>query len=155
MRLVLQRVSQARVTVEGKVTGEIAQGLLVLLGARESDDFATADAMLQKMAGLRIFSDAQDKMNLCVTDIGGGVLVVPNFTLYADCRKGRRPSFTGSGSPAHAERLYAYFIEQCKAAGIAKVQSGIFGADMKVELINDGPVTILLDSDELLPKKNP
>lgn len=149
MKAVLQRVKNARVTVDERVKGEIGQGMLVLLGVSEGDTERDAEALAAKIANLRIFSDENDKMNLSLLTIGGGMLVVSQFTLCADCRKGRRPDFFGAAKPAEAERLYLYFCERIKKEGVTSVETGEFGADMQVSLINDGPVTIILDSGEL------
>ena len=151
MRALIQRVSHASVTVEGERVGEIEKGLLVLLGVGPQDTEKQADFLAEKCANLRIFTDENDKMNLSLLDIGGEMLVVSNFTLYADCRKGNRPGFTGAGSPEEANRLYEYFTERCKAH-VEHVEHGEFGADMKVELLNDGPFTLMLDSEELFAK---
>lgn len=149
MKAVLQRVKNARVTVDERVTCEIGQGLLVLLGVSEGDTERDADVLAAKIANLRIFSDENDKMNLSLLTIGGGMLVVSQFTLCADCRKGRRPDFFGAAKPDVAERLYLYFCERIKKEGVNTVETGEFGADMQVSLQNDGPVTIILDSGEL------
>ncbi len=146
MRIVLQRVSRASVAVDEKIIGEIGKGYLVLLGVSDTDTKQTADKMAEKISKLRIFEDENGKTNLSASDIGGEILIVSQFTLYADCKKGNRPSFTGAGSPAHANNLYEYFIEICKPK-FKKVQHGSFGADMEVSLLNDGPFTIVLDSD--------
>lgn len=145
MRAVVQRVKEASVEVQGKIVGKINQGLLVLLGVGEDDDYKDLEYMVEKVLGLRIFQDENDKMNLSLMDIEGELLVVSQFTLYGDVRKGRRPSFTESAHPDVAEKLYDKFIETAKSKGI-KVEKGVFGAHMDVSLINDGPVTILLDS---------
>ena len=145
MRAVIQRVSRAQVRVEGQIVGEIGKGLLLLLGVGKGDRSAQADSLVEKVLNLRIFEDEGGKMNLSLLDAGGSLMVVSQFTLYADCRKGRRPSFTDAGSPAEAKALYEYFISQAKSRGLV-VASGIFQAMMEVELINFGPVTILLDS---------
>lgn len=144
MKAVIQRVRNADVKVEGKTTGEIGQGLLILLGVGPEDTERTADELVQKICKLRIFRDDEDKMNLSVKDIDGEILVVSQFTLYADCQKGNRPSFVNAAPPDKAEQLYEYFKEQCKKE-VKNVQCGIFGADMKVSLLNDGPVTIILE----------
>ena len=149
MRLVIQRVLNANVKVDGNVTGKIGKGFLVLLGARMDDTKEIAEKMADKMMRLRIFSDENDKTNLSIQDVGGELLVVSQFTLYADCRKGNRPSFTNAGKPQEANALYEYFMEYCRKT-IPVVESGVFGADMKVELCNDGPFTIVLDSDEIV-----
>jgi D-tyrosyl-tRNA(Tyr) deacylase len=149
MRAVIQRVLRASVKADGETIGEIGKGLLVLLGAGDGDTENDMQYIADKTAGLRIFSDEDDKMNLSVTDIGGEILVVSQFTLYGDCRKGRRPNFTSALEPSAAERLYENFIGALAEKGI-KTAHGKFGADMQVELINDGPVTILLDSSKIL-----
>ncbi len=151
MRVVLQRVTEASVKVEGKVIGSIGRGFLILLGISNEDDEAVADKMADKICRLRIFEDANGKTNLSLADVDGGLLVVSQFTLYADCRKGNRPGFTGAGAPDEANRLYEYFMEQCRSRA-GQVEHGSFGADMKVELTNDGPFTLMLDSRELFPK---
>jgi D-tyrosyl-tRNA(Tyr) deacylase len=145
MRAVLQRVTRASVTVDGSVVGQIGVGWLVLLGVAKGDSDEDADRLADKTAVLRAFEDEAGKMNRSVADAGGGVLVVSQFTLLADCRGGRRPSFTDAADPAEAERLYLRFAERLRTNGLA-VATGIFRADMKVELLNDGPVTFLLDS---------
>lgn len=151
MKAVLQRVTHASVRVDGKVIGEIGKGFLILLGVSNEDDEATADRLADKICKLRIFEDADGKTNLSLADVGGELLVVSQFTLYADCRKGNRPSFIGAGDPAAADRLYRYFTERCRTH-VARVECGEFGADMKVELLNDGPFTLMLDSRELFAK---
>ena len=153
MRALIQRVSHASVTVEGECVGKIEKGLLVLLGVGPQDTEKQADFLAENCANLRIFVDENDKMNLSLLDIGGEMLVVSQFTLYADCRKGRRPSFVNAAAPAEADRLYEYFQQSVKNAGVAKVEHGKFGASMQVELLNNGPVTIMLDTDEIMPKK--
>ena len=145
MRALLQRVTEASVTVEGAAVGRIERGLLVLLGVGQGDTEAQVDALLDKMAGLRIFEDAAGKMNLSLNDTSRSMLVVSQFTLFADTRKGRRPSFTGAMEPAEAKRLYLLFCERARAMGLT-VAEGVFAADMKVALVNDGPVTIWLDT---------
>jgi D-aminoacyl-tRNA deacylase len=145
MRAVLQRVSRASVTIDGEVVGAVERGLLVLLGVTHTDTPDQARWLADKVANLRIFSDAEGKMNLGVADIGGGVLVVSQFTLYGNCEKGRRPSFIAAARPELAIPLYEQFINELKALGIP-VASGRFGAMMQVELVNDGPVTIILDT---------
>ena len=150
MRAIIQRVSHASVTIDGAVKGEIGQGFLVLFGAGEGDTRAEAELLAKKTAGMRIFCDENGKMNLSLADICGSVLVISQFTLYADCRRGNRPSFTGAAQPDIADGLYEYYVRLLREEhGISDVQTGEFGADMKVELLNDGPVTILLDSEEL------
>jgi len=145
MRAVVQRVSRARVTVKGETTGEIGLGLLVLLGVGAGDTRAGADYLVEKTIGLRIFEDADGKMNLSVAEVGGALLVVSQFTLYGDARRGKRPSFDGAAPPEQARELYEYFVEQVRASGV-RLESGRFQETMQVELVNEGPVTILLDS---------
>jgi D-tyrosyl-tRNA(Tyr) deacylase len=145
MRAVIQRVSRAQVTVDDEVTGAIGLGLLVLLGVSIADAESDADYLAEKIAGLRIFEDPEGKMNLSVADVHGAILAVSQFTLYGDVRKGRRPSFDGAARPEQAKKLYEYFVEKIRAAGLP-CETGRFQAEMKVELVNDGPVTILLDS---------
>ena len=144
MRIVLQRVASASVTVDGKVCGSIGKGYLVLLGIGAEDTEAECRRLADKMINLRIFSDENDKINLSLTDVGGDLLVVSQFTLYADCRKGNRPNFIQAAKPDHAEALYNYFVEFCRSKG-KHTETGIFGADMKVELLNDGPFTVILE----------
>ena len=146
MRALVQRVTHASVTVEGDCVGKISEGLLVLLGVGPNDTEKEADFLAKKCANLRIFTDENDKMNLSLLDIGGQMLVVSQFTLYADCSHGRRPAFIGAAAPELANRLYEYFQQSVQKEGVQTVQHGIFGADMKVELLNDGPVTILMDT---------
>jgi D-tyrosyl-tRNA(Tyr) deacylase len=146
MRAVVQRCRRAHVTVEGQVVGAIEQGLVVLLGAGKGDGDADLTYMVDKVVGLRIFADDDGKMNRSVLDVGGGVLVISQFTLYGDTRKGRRPAFVDAMDPGPAEELYNRAVAAVRAAGVAKVATGVFRADMQVELVNDGPVTILLDS---------
>lgn len=148
MRFLIQRVKSASVTVDHKVIGKISEGFLVFIGINEIDTKEIADKMIKKMTGLRIFSDENDKINLSIKDVGGELLLVSQFTLYADCKKGNRPSFTKAGKPDMANELYQYIIKKCKEV-IPAVECGEFGADMKVELLNDGPFTILLDSMEI------
>ncbi len=145
MRAVVQRVSRASVTVDGAITGAIDGGLLVLLGVAPDDGDEQIAWLANKLVGLRIFPDDDGKMNLSVADVGGGMLVVSQFTLYGDCRKGRRPSFVKAAHPSHAEPTYEAFCERVATLGVP-VERGIFGADMKVELLNDGPVTLLIDT---------
>jgi len=144
MKAVIQRVAHASVTVEDTVTGSIGPGFLVLLGVGTEDTKADADRIVRKMTGLRIFADAEGKTNLSLKDVSGELLVISQFTLYADCRKGNRPSFINAAPRLLAEGLYEYFVESCRAY-IPKVETGSFGAHMKVELLNDGPFTILLE----------
>ena len=149
MKAVIQRVSQSKVDIEGKTVGEVGRGFMILLGVVEGDTKADADKLLKKVPFLRIFEDENGKMNLSCLDVEGEILVISQFTLAADCSHGRRPSFIGAAAPDEATPLYEYFIQGLKDAGIKKVETGEFGADMQVSLINDGPVTIILDSKEL------
>ena len=145
MRAVVQRVSRARVTVNGETTGEIGLGLLVLLAVGAGDTRAAADYLVEKTIGLRIFEDAGGKMNLSVAEVGGALLVVSQFTLYGDARRGKRPSFDAAAPPEQARELYEYFVEKVRASGV-RSETGRFQEAMQVELVNEGPVTILLDS---------
>ena len=144
MKVVIQRVQRASVPIEGQVHGAIDQGYLVLLGVGHEDDEKTADRIVKKMINLRIFSDENGKTNLSLKDVGGSLLVVSQFTLYADCSHGNRPGFTNAAKPEHANALYEYFVSKCREQ-VEHVQTGSFGADMKVELVNDGPFTIILE----------
>ena len=148
MKFLVQRVKEASVTVEEKVTGKINKGFLVLIGVCNEDTEEVADKMLKKLLGLRIFEDENGKTNLSLADVEGELLLVSQFTLYADCKKGNRPSFVKAGAPDMAKALYEYIIDKCKEE-IGVVETGEFGADMKVALVNDGPFTVVLDSDEL------
>ena len=148
MRVVLQRVTQASVKVDGEVIGSIQKGFLILLGVSNEDNETVADKMADKICKLRIFADENGKTNLSLTDVGGELLVVSQFTLYADCKHGNRPSFIKAGKPDMANEMYEYIIAKCREQ-VETVETGEFGADMKVELLNDGPFTILLDSDQL------
>jgi D-tyrosyl-tRNA(Tyr) deacylase len=148
MRAVIQRVSRAQVTVGNEVTGTIGLGLLVLLGIRHEDTEQDADYLLRKVTGLRIFNDSSGKMNIDIRGAGGSLLVVSQFTLYGDCRKGMRPSFDRAARPEHAKRLYDHFVAAAAATGIV-IQTGTFQASMEIELINEGPVTIICESDRL------
>ena len=149
MRFVVQRVSHSSVTVDGNVIGKIGKGFMVLIGVEDNDTKAIADKMISKLIGLRVFQDENDKMNLSLKDVDGELLLISQFTLYADCKKGNRPSFIKAGKPDMANEMYQYIIEECKKQ-IPVVEQGEFGADMKVELLNDGPVTIILDSAEIM-----
>lgn len=149
MRAVVQRVSRAEVRVEDAVTGSIEEGLLVLLGVGSQDDEKDADYLAEKIVNLRVFQDSNDKMNLSLLDVQGGLLVVSQFTLYGDCRKGKRPSFSDAARPEEANRLYQYFVESIRSRYAIPVETGIFQADMAVSLVNDGPVTLMLDSKRL------
>ena len=148
MRFVIQRVTHASVTVDGKKQAEIDRVFLVLIGICQTDSLSLADKMVHKLIGMRIFQDQEGKTNLSLKDVDGKLLLVSQFTLYADCRKGNRPSFTRAAGPESAEAIYEYIIAQCKKS-IPGVEKGLFGADMKVELLNDGPFTIVLDSEDL------
>lgn len=148
MRFVIQRVTEASVTIDGEISGKIGKGYLVLIGVADTDTKELADKMIRKMIGLRIFEDEQGKTNLSLADVDGGLLLVSQFTLYANCKRGNRPSFIEAGKPDMANEMYEYIIEKCRES-VEKVQTGEFGADMKVQLLNDGPFTILLDSDQL------
>ena len=144
MRLVIQRVTDANVKVEGKVVGKIEKGYVVLLGVGPNDTTSDAEYLVQKLVKLRVFTDENDKMNLSIKDVKGEVLVISQFTLYADCSGGNRPSFINAAKPDKANELYEYFVEKCREQQV-KVETGVFGADMKVSLVNDGPVTIILE----------
>ena len=148
MRFIIQRVSEADVTVDGNVIGKIGKGFMVLIGVSDADDTAVADKVVKKMLGLRIFSDTEGKTNLSLKDVGGELLLISQFTLYANCKKGNRPSFIEAGGPEHAEKLYDYIVDKCRAE-VERVETGSFGAHMDVRLTNDGPFTIILDSDKL------
>ena len=144
MRIVLQRVASASVKVDGNIIGKIGTGFLLLFGVGHEDTEEDCRRLADKISGLRIFSDENDKINLSLSDVEGSLLIVSQFTLYADCRKGNRPNFIQAGKPDEAERLYTYFADYCRSKG-KHVETGIFGADMKVELVNDGPFTIVLE----------
>lgn len=144
MKIVLQRVTSASVTVDGKITGKIDKGYLLLFGVGKDDTEEDCRRLADKIINLRIFSDQNDKINLSLKDVGGSILIVPQFTLYADCRKGNRPNFIQAGSPDMANSLFEYFTEYCRSRG-QHVETGIFGADMKVQLLNDGPFTVILE----------
>ena len=148
MRFVIQRVRSASVTIDGKTVSEIGQGFLVLAGVTHSDTKETADRMVKKMQGLRIFEDGDGKTNLSLKDVGGEVLLVSQFTLYADCRRGNRPGFTDAAAPQAASEMYEYIVSKTKEY-VPSVKTGVFGADMKVALVNDGPFTVVLDSEQL------
>ena len=145
MKLVVQRVKNANVSIENNIVGKINQGFVVLLGVSNQDTKENADYLVKKLLNLRVFSDNDDKMNLSIKDIEGELLIVSQFTLYANCKKGNRPSFIEAAKPEHAKPLYEYFINECRKENL-NVQTGEFGADMQIELINDGPVTILLEN---------
>ena len=148
MKFIIQRVTEASCTVDNQITGEIKNGFCVLIGVAETDTRDIADKMIKKMLQMRIFADDQGKTNLSLKDVDGNLLLISQFTLYANCKKGNRPSFIEAGNPELANSLYEYIIEECKKE-IPMVQTGIFGADMKLSLINDGPFTIVLDSEQL------
>ena len=148
MRFVIQRVMNSKVTIDGKIRGQIGKGFMVLIGVGEGDTLEIADKLIHKMINLRIFEDENGKTNLGLKDVGGSLLLISQFTLYADCKRGNRPSFVKAGAPDTAKSLYEYIISKCKNE-IEVVEQGEFGADMKVELVNDGPFTVLLDSDKL------
>lgn len=149
MKFIIQRVSSASVTVQGEMIGEIGNGLLVLMGVSQSDTYEIADKMVNKLIKLRIFEDAEGKTNCSIKEIDGDLLIISQFTLYADCRKGNRPSFINAGAPDMANELYEYVISKCKEE-IPVVAHGSFGANMEVSLVNHGPFTIVLDSDEIV-----
>ncbi|WP_432797730.1 D-aminoacyl-tRNA deacylase [Poriferisphaera sp. WC338] len=149
MRAILQCVSSGKVTVDGQIVGQINRGYVILLGVSDDDTQQTANKMADKIAGLRVFNNDDGKFDLSLKDIGGEALVISQFTLFADCKKGRRPSFTSAGKPTHAEPLCDYFMDKLKSLGIPNVQGGQFGAHMHVDIQNDGPVTIILDSTQL------
>lgn len=151
MRFVIQRVTNSKVTINDEIRGQIGKGFMVLIGVGDDDTVETADKMIRKMINLRIFEDGNGKTNLGLKDVGGSLLLISQFTLYADCKKGNRPSFVKAGAPDKAKALYEYIISKCKEE-IDIVEQGEFGADMKVELVNDGPFTVILDSEELLQK---
>lgn len=148
MRFVIQRVTNADVKVDGEVIGAIGKGFMVLIGIEDADTRAIADKMIKKLIGLRIFEDAEGKTNLSLSDVGGELLLISQFTLYADCRKGNRPSFVKAGKPDFANEMYEYIISECRKS-VPKVETGSFGAEMKVSLLNDGPFTIIFDSKEI------
>ncbi len=148
MKFVIQRVTESSVTVDSQVIGQIGKGFTVLIGVGQQDTKEIADKMIKKLIGLRIFEDENGKTNLSLADVGGQLLLISQFTLYANCKRGNRPSFIESGAPDMAEELYEYIIAKCKES-VETVERGIFGADMNVQLVNDGPFTIVLDSNEL------
>ncbi len=149
MRFVIQRVKESSVSVDGKVIGQIDKGFMVLIGVSNSDTKEIADKMIKKLIGLRIFEDENGKTNLDLKSVDGSLLLISQFTLYADCKHGNRPGFTNAGAPDMANEMYEYIISECKKS-VPNVQTGSFGADMKVSLLNDGPFTIILDSDEIM-----
>lgn len=148
MRFVIQRVKHAQVDVEGETVGQINKGFLVLIGINNTDNYEIADKMIKKLVNMRIFEDENGKTNLALSDVEGSLLLISQFTLYADCKKGNRPSFINAGAPDMANELYEYIVEKCKES-VPVVEKGVFGADMKVSLLNDGPFTVILDSAEL------
>lgn len=149
MKAIIQRVSSAQVDVDGKTAGKIEKGFLILLGVETDDEERDAELLADKISGLRIFTDENDKMNLSLADVNGSVLVISNFTLCADCSHGRRPSFINAARPEKAKPLYDYFCDRLLNNGVGRAEKGVFGADMKVSLVNDGPVTIDIDSKDL------
>ena len=148
MRFVIQVVTQAQVTVDDEIKGKIGRGFMVLIGVGHDDTRETADKMIKKLIGIRIFADENGKTNLALSDVAGSLLLISQFTLYADCRHGNRPGFTDAGAPDMAQELYEYVIARCREQ-VPVVEKGVFGADMKVTLTNDGPFTIILDSEDL------
>ena len=148
MKFVIQRVTKASCTVDGRITGQINNGFCVLIGVSNEDNKSIADKMIKKLIGMRIFEDEQGKTNLALKDVNGSLLLISQFTLYADCKKGNRPSFINAGSPDLANELYEYIISECKKE-VTLVETGIFGAHMEIALVNDGPFTIVLDSKDL------
>lgn len=153
MKVVLQCCSNGSVKVDGEVKGSVGRGFVALLGITTRDTEAEARLLAEKCVSLRVFTDQNDKLNLSLRDIGGGMLIISNFTLCADTRRGRRPSYINAARPEAARPLYEYFIRCVKELGVEQVETGVFGADMKVELCNDGPITLVLDTDELNPPK--
>lgn len=153
MRAIVQRVSGASVAVSGETVGKCGRGFLILLGVAKGDTEADADVLAAKLSKLRVFEDGNGKMNLSLSDIGGELLIISNFTLYADCRHGNRPDFLMAEAPAEANRLYEYFTDRMKTLSGCPTETGVFGADMKVSIENDGPVTLVIDSPELMKKK--
>ena len=153
MRAVVQRVSGASVAVSGETVGKCGRGFLILLGVAKGDTEADADVLAAKLSKLRVFEDGNGKMNLSLSDIGGELLIISNFTLYADCRHGNRPDFLMAEAPAEANRLYEYFTDRMKTLSGCPTETGVFGADMKVSIENDGPMTLVIDSPELMKKK--
>lgn len=148
MKFLIQNVQNASVQIENEIVGKINKGFVVFIGISDSDNTIIADKMIHKLLNLRIFKDSEGKTNLSLSDVSGELLLISQFTLYADCKHGNRPSFINAGKPELAKELYEYIIDRCKLSGL-NVQTGSFGADMKVELINDGPFTIMLDSEEI------
>ncbi|HIV80037.1 MAG TPA: D-tyrosyl-tRNA(Tyr) deacylase [Candidatus Avanaerovorax faecigallinarum] len=148
MRFVIQRVLESSVSVDGKVVGQIGKGFMVLIGVGSGDTREIADKMIKKLIGMRIFEDENGKTNLNLESVGGSLLLISQFTLYADCKRGNRPGFTDAGAPDLAEELYEYIISECRKS-VPVVERGVFGADMKVSLVNDGPFTVILDSEKL------
>lgn len=148
MRFVIQRVLESSVSVDGEVVGQIGKGFMVLIGVGSGDTREIADKMIKKLIGMRIFEDENGKTNLNLESVGGSLLLISQFTLYADCKRGNRPGFTDAGAPDLAEELYEYIISECRKS-VPVVERGVFGADMKVSLVNDGPFTVILDSEKL------
>ena len=150
MRLVIQRVKYAKVSIDGIVNGQVDKGFMVLFGACEGDTEKEASYLAKKLSGLRVFEDEEGKMNLSLSDVGGRILSISQFTLYGNCKKGNRPSFVKAMEPVGAKKLYEFFNSELEKLTETKIETGIFGADMKVELLNDGPVTIIMDTDEMM-----
>ena len=153
MRFVIQRVTESSVEIDGETVGKIGKGFMVLIGVSNSDTKEIADKLVDKMIKLRIFEDENGKTNLSLADVGGGLLLISQFTLYADCKKGNRPGFRNAGAPDFASDMYDYIIEKAKER-VPVVEKGVFGADMKVSLVNDGPFTVILDSDEIIGNRH-
>ncbi|MEE3362276.1 MAG: D-aminoacyl-tRNA deacylase [Anaerovoracaceae bacterium] len=153
MRFVIQRVTESSVEIDGETVGKIGKGFMVLIGVSNSDTKEIADKLVDKMIKLRIFEDENGKTNLSLADVGGGLLLISQFTLYADCKKGNRPGFSNAGAPDFASDMYDYIIEKAKER-VPVVEKGVFGADMKVSLVNDGPFTVILDSDEIIGNRH-
>ncbi|MEF9983061.1 MAG: D-aminoacyl-tRNA deacylase [Oscillospiraceae bacterium] len=151
MRAVIQLVSEASIVIDGEQGGKIGKGLVVLLGVSDEDDKKCADYVADKLMGLRVFADSEDKLNLSIDDIDGEIMIVSNFTLYGNCKKGNRPSYIKAAKPPLADGLYDYFVEKIKSKAKKEVVTGKFGSDMKISMINDGPVTIIMDTDEIMP----
>ena len=152
MRTIIQRVSQSDITINGEKGGSIGKGFMVLVGVSEEDSEKEAEYLADKLVGLRVFSDSEDKMNLALEDVGGELMIVSNFTLYANCKKGNRPSFVKAQKPPRATEIYDHFVDRVKAKFNGKIVTGEFGADMQINLTNDGPITIIMDTDEMMPQ---
>lgn len=152
MRLVIQRVSKSDITINGEQGGNIEKGFVVLVGVCDEDSEKEAEYLADKLIGLRVFSDSEDKMNLALEDVGGELMIVSNFTLYANCKKGNRPSFVKAEKPPRATEIYDHFVDRVKSKFTNKIVTGEFGADMQINLINDGPITIIMDTAEMMPQ---